>query len=283
MEQRSDFNARFCAIKWGELCLVSLYLSVLTGIVVALQYQAETPYFSTSGMDVLVPFGSFWRSLHFFSSQGFFAFSLIHLLAVFINKSYLQMSWAKWLPLIGSIPFALLLLFSGYVLRGDATGEMAGLIAENICLSVPLIGELINDLLFSVSAEGMKRIYANHIVGFGVVWGILCWNHVRKYRANSKEHGLLLCFFFVLSLLVDAPMEPETLSSAHIPGPWFFLGLQELLMYIQPFWSGILFPLSFLAGLALIRDEQHLGRYAVVYSVSWFGFYIVLTIIGLCR
>lgn len=283
MEQRTDFNARFCAIKWGELCLVSLYLSVITGIVVALQYQAETPYFSTSGMDVLVPFGSFWRSLHFFSSQGFFVFSLVHLLAVFINKSYLQMSWAKWVPLIGSIPFALLLLFSGYVLRGDSTGEMAGLIAENICLSVPLIGELINDLLFSVSAEGMKRIYANHIVGFGVVWGILCWNHVRKYRANIKEHGLLLCFFFVLSLLVDAPMEPETLSSAHIPGPWFFLGLQELLMYIQPFWSGILFPLSFLGGLVLIRDEQYLGRCAVFYSVSWFGFYMVLTLIGLLR
>lgn len=283
MEQEPDFTQRFAAIKWGELCLVSLYLSVVTGIIVALQYQAETPYFSTAGMDVLVPFGTFWRSLHFFSSQGFFVFSLVHLLAIFINKTYLSMSWGKWLPLICSIPLALLLLFSGYVLRGDATGEMAGLIAENICLSVPFVGELLNNLLFSVTTEGMKRVYANHIVGFGVVWGILCWDHVRKYRANMQNHGLLLSFFFMLSLIIDAPMEPEALSATHIAGPWFFLGLQELLMYIPPLWSGVFYPLTFIAGLFFMRHEGQYGRLATLYSLVWLGLYLVLTFIGLYR
>ena len=277
------FIQRVCEIKWGEISLVSLYLSVVTGIVVALQYAAPTPYFSTSGMDVLVPFGSFWRSLHFFSSQGFFVFSLVHFLAILLDKSYLKLRVDKWIPLVASIPFALLLLFSGYVLRGDATGEMAGLIAENICLSIPVVGDLLNDLLFSISAEGMKRVYANHIVGFIVVWGALCWDHVRKYRANIRDHGLLLCFYFVLCLIVDAPMEPETLSVSHIQGPWFFLGLQEVLMYIQPFWSGVLFPLTFLGGLFLLRSEKRLGRVAVLYSVVWLGIYVVLTFIGLSR
>jgi ubiquinol-cytochrome c reductase cytochrome b subunit len=190
---------------------------------------------------------------------------------------------AKWLPLVGSIPFALLLLFSGYVLRGDATGEMAGLIAENICLSVPVFGDILNNLLFAISAEGMKRVYANHIVGFVVVWGVLCWDHVRKYRANIRNHGLLLCFYATLALIIDAPMEPETLSAVHIPGPWFFLGLQELLMYIQPFWSGVVFPLTFLAGLFLLRREDHLGRNAMYYSAGWLFVYTILTFIGLSR
>ena len=283
MEEQSCFRQRFCEIKWGELSLVSLYLSVLTGIIVALQYAVETPFFSSSGMDILVPFGLFWRSLHFYSSQGFFVFMLIHFLAVLMDQSYLRLSIAKWIPLVASIPFALLLLFSGYVLRADATGEMAGLIAENICLSVPVVGDVLNDLLFAVSVEGMKRVYANHIIGFLVIWGILCWDHVRKYRAHIREHGLLLCFFFMLALILDAPMELTVLSASHIPGPWFFLGLQELLMYIQPFWSGVVFPLSFLGGLLLLRSQNRLGRVAAVYSVCWLGFYAILTVIGLCR
>ena len=277
------FKQRCCAVKWGEMSLVSLYLSVVSGIVVALQYAPATPYFSTSGMDILVPFGSFFRSVHFYSSQGFFVLCLVHFVAILADNSYLRLSFGKWLPLVGSIPFALLLLFSGYVLRGDATGEMAGLIAENICLSIPVIGDQLNNLLFAISAEGMKRVYANHVIGFVVVWGVLCWDHVRKYRANIRQHGTLLSFYCVLCLLIDAPMEPETLSVAHIPGPWFFLGLQEVLMVIQPLWSGVVFPLTFLAGLFLLRREDLLGRYAVFYSVFWLFFYLILTFIGLGR
>lgn len=283
MGPETNFRQRVCTVKWGEMSLVSLYLSVVTGIVVALQYASGTPYFSTSGMDVLVPFGAFFRSLHFYASQGFFVLSLMHFLAILLDKSYLRLSFGKWLPLVGSIPFALLLLFSGYVLRGDATGEMAGLIAENICLAIPVVGDLLNNLLFAISSEGMKRVYANHIIGFMVVWGALCWDHVRKYRANIRDHGLLLCFYFVLSLIVDAPMEPETLSISHIQGPWFFIGLQEVLMYIPPFLAGVVFPLTFIGGLLLLRDEERLGRFAVYYSVIWLLVYIVLTFIGLGR
>ncbi len=283
MTQNGTIIRRICEVKWGELSLVSLYLSVVTGLIVAWQYTSGTPYFSTSGMDVLVPFGSFWRSLHFYSSQGFFILCLVHFLAVIVDKSYLRLSFSKWSLLVGSIPFALLLLFSGYVLRGDATGEMAGRIAENICLAIPFVGDAVNNVLFAIDSEGVKRVYANHIIGFMVVWGVLCWDHVRKYRANVRDHGLLLCLYFVLSLLVDAPMEPEALSASHIPGPWFFLGLQELLMYIQPFWSGVIFPLTFLGGLVLLRRDDRFGRYGVFYSVAWLGAYVVLTCIGLSR
>lgn len=283
MNEDQTFIQRVCSVKWGEMSLVSLYLSVVTGMVVALQYGASHPYFSTTGMDILVPFGSFWRSVHFFSSQGFFILSLVHFLAIILDRTYLRLRFSKWLLLVGSIPFALLLLFSGYVLRGDATGEMAGLIAENICLSVPLVGDVLNNLFFAISTEGMKRVYANHIIGFMVIWGALCWDHVRKYRANIRNHGLLLCCYCTLSLLVNAPMEPETMAVAHIPGPWFFLGLQELLMYIQPFWAGVIYPLTFLGGLFLLRRQDGLRRYAALYTIFWIGLYCILTLIGLGR
>ncbi|MBU0681483.1 MAG: cytochrome b N-terminal domain-containing protein [Proteobacteria bacterium] len=256
---------------------------MISGVVVALQYDFATPFFSTNAMDALVPFGEFWRSLHFYSSQLFFLLCLGHFMAIFIDKSYLKLSFAKWIPLVASLPVALLLLFGGYVLRGDATGENAGIIAENICLSVPLIGSALNTLLFSVLEDGLKRVYANHIVGLGVVWGILCWDHVRKYRAHLKDHALFISFTLLLSLVLQAPMEPESLGVFHRPGPWFFLGLQELLRYVQPFWAGIIFPLSLVISLTSLYFKDTLQKQALFYSCCWLLVYCSLTFVALGR
>lgn len=262
---------------------MSLYFSVVSGVVVALQYDFATPFFSTNAMDALVPFGDFWRSLHFYSSQFFFLLCLGHFLAILFDKTYLRLPFGKWLPLVASLPVVLLLLFTGYVLRGDATGENAGIIAENICLSVPLVGSALNTLLFSVLEDGLKRVYANHIIGLGVVWGVLCWDHVRKYRAHLKDHALLISFTLLLSLVVQAPMEPESLGVFHRPGPWFFLGLQEMLRYVQPLWAGIVFPLTFVFALTLLRLVDTRQKQAVFYSCCWLVVYCGLTFVALGR
>jgi len=272
-----------CKIKWGEICLISLYLSVVSGIVVALQYDFHTPFYSTSAMDTLVPFGSFWRSLHFYTSQFFFLAMLIHAGTTLLDGRAGQLKKGKWLLLVASMPVALLLLFTGYVLRGDATGQSAGLIAENILLAIPAIGEIGNRLFFSILDDGLKRVYANHLIGLGVIWGILCWEHVRKYRANLKRHGLLIALSMLVAFLFLAPMEPDKLGVFHIPGPWFFLGLQEILRVIQPFWAGIVFPLSFVVALAFLHPAMPGRRLAAWYCLVWLLLYFVLTLIALNR
>lgn len=269
--------------KWGGLSLVSLYLSVLSGMVVALQYDPATPFFSASSLELLAPFGQFFRSCHFYSSQLFFLFSLGHLVAVILAKSDQQLRFAKWLLLIGSAPAALLLLFTGYVLRADATGEAAGVIAENITLSIPWLGGLLNSLLFSIEAEGMKRVYANHLIGLGLVWGICCWDHLRRYRVAFTQHSLLLFFTVLFSLSLAAPMEPARLGVFHIQGPWFLIGLQELLRYIQPFWAGVIFPSTLLVALACVGAEERIRRRALLFIAGWLAIYAILSVIGALR
>ena len=41
-------------------------------------------------------------------------------------------------------------------------------------LSVPLVGEWMNNLLLAVSANGVKRVYANHLAGLMVIGTYLC-------------------------------------------------------------------------------------------------------------
>ena len=278
-----NLRTRIIETKWGGLSLVSLYLSVLSGMVVALQYDPATPFFSASSIDLLTPFGQFFRACHFYSSQLFFLFSLCHLAAVILAKTDQQLRLGKWLLLIGSVPAALLLLFTGYVLRADATGEAAGVIAENITLSIPYLGTVLNSLLFSIEAEGMKRVYANHLIGLGLVWGVCCWDHLRRYRVGIGQHSRLLFATLVVSIFLAAPMEPARLGLFHIQGPWFLLGLQELLRYIPPLWAGVIFPSSLVVALVCVGTEKPGRRRSLLFIAGWLAVYLILSLVAALR
>ena len=149
-------------IKWGANSMVALYLSVISGLVLALKFDPAEPFYSTGILELVIPFGAFWRSLHFFSSQIFFLLLMVHVLAILVERSCdpetedeadipsTPQKADHWLKLVLSLPIALLLLFTGYILRADATGESAGVIAENIILSIPVLGSWFNSFLFNI-------------------------------------------------------------------------------------------------------------------------------------
>lgn len=254
----------FKGVKWGGWALVALYISLLSGVIVGLQYDYSTPYHSATSIDLLVPFGSFFRSLHFFSSQFFFFFSCIHLIAIY-NKTEKQ-SLAEWIKLIGTLPLAILLLFTGYILRGDNTGTSAGLIAENIILAIPIAGEAVNSLLFSISDSGLRKVYLHHIITLDFLLLILAWNHLRIYRIFLRDYYGLIAATLLFSLWIPAPFEPDFLGVTYISGPWFFLGLQELLRYLPVLAAGIFLPLVFLLGLLGTHPASKRCRFFLIFT-----------------
>jgi len=274
-------QSKFQKIKWGEYSLLALYISVLSGVIVALQYDPATPLYSVSTIDMLVPFGAYFRSLHFYSSQLFFLFCICHVIGIFSkSQNYSRM---QWILLTATLPVTLLILFTGYILRGDSTGFSAGMIAESILLDVPYIGRAINNLFFSISDNGMKRIYVNHIIGFGLLWGWLAWSHVKKYKVSLSHHVFVSTGILIFSLFIAAPFEPDHLGVIHISGPWFFIGLQELLRYLPPMIAGIIFPFTMLIALAFLQKRNHGFRYILLFISIWLLFYALLTGIGLNR
>ncbi len=271
----------FKELRWGNFSLISLYISVLSGVVVGLQYDPATPLYSVSTLDMLVPYGAYFRSLHFYSSQIFFLFCLCHLIATFEKTA--DYSSKQWIMLTATLPVVILILFTGYVLRGDATGFSAGMIAEAILLDIPFIGKNINDLFFSITDNGMKRIYINHIIGFGVLWGWLAWSHVRKYRVAFSHHVTLTISILIFSILIAAPFEADHLGVFHINGPWFFLGLQELLRYLPSILAGVIYPASLIVAIALLQKKNRFFTPLLTYIIFWLFTYGILTILALNR
>ncbi len=268
--------------RWGGGSLISLFLSILSGIVVALQYDVNNPFYSTTTIELVVPFGSFWRALHYYSSQAFFLLLLAHL-AVVLWKNDETFKRGAWIRLCTTLPCGLLLLFTGYVLRGDATGEAAGAIAEHICLSVPLIGTQLNDLLFDLADSGLRKVYAHHVIGLVVLGGMAAWPHLRRYTARWRNHPVLVLLTVLVSIAVAAPIEPSRFGLLFIAGPWFFLGLQELLRYWPAFVAGVLTPLLPLALLFWLPKTSRVRSPALLGIGLWVLATAILTYLCILR
>lgn len=267
--------------QWGAWSLVSLYISIGSGIVVALQYDLSSPFYSSTALDLLVPYGEFARSVHFYSSQFFFLFSCIHLIAIFEKTD--EYTFYNWAILIISLPTAIFLLFTGYVLRGDSTGFSAGMIAEAILKNIPLVGESLNNLFFAISDRGMQRVYVHHVITLDVLWLILVWDHLRRYRIKVSNHIPLICLTFGFCLIIPAPIDPEKLGVTYISGPWFFLGLQELLRYFHPLFAGVIVPIALVFALVRMRKREKYFRIILYFIYTWLALYLILTTIAWLR
>lgn len=273
---------RLLDYRWGGGSLISLFLSILSGIVLALQYDPATPLYSTGAIELVVPYGSFWRGLHYYSSQAFFLLLLAHL-AVVLWQNEERFRRGAWIRLCATLPCGVLLLFTGYVLRGDATGEAAGAIAEHICLSVPLIGPQLNALFFDLAASGLRKVYAQHVIGLVVLGGMAAWPHLRRYSARWRNHLVLVLATVVLASILPAPMEPTRFGLLFIAGPWFFLGLQELLRFLPPFVAGVLIPLLPLLLLFWLPPTSPPRNRALLAIGLWLLAYAGLTSLCLLR
>lgn len=271
----------FYDIKWGAWALIALYFSIGSGVIVGLQYDYSTPYYSSSSLDILIPFGYFFRSLHFYTSQFFFFFTCFHLVAVFsVTEKYKQVEWIK---LITTIPVIILLLFTGYILRGDSTGASAGMIADSIVQTIPVFGGVIDSILLSLESAGLRKVYVQHVAGLDIVLFVLLWRHLRTYRVKLSEQLPLMGVMLLFSVVIYAPMDPEKLGTTYIAGPWFFLGLQELLRYLDPFIAGVVVPLALAGLLYLIQPRGQRYQHFLKLLLFSLAIYTILSIIAYLR
>ncbi len=109
--------------------------------------------------------------------------------------------------------------------------------------------------------------------------------------------ALVLCtvLLIVWSIVLQAPLEEPanpTLSPNPAKAPWYFLGLQEMLVYFDPWIAGVLFPSLMILGLMAIpyldKNKEGVGYYSFeqrkmavsLYMFGWLVLWVLLLLIG---
>ena len=123
------------------------------------------------------------------------------------------------------------------------------------------------------------------------------WPHLLKIELVGGL--ILLLILIVWSIVIDAPLEQEA-DPSRTPNPskapWYFLGLQEMLVYFDPWIAGVALPTLIILGLAAIpyldlnpRGSGYLGlkdRWLAIslFLFGLFGLWLPLIFVGtFCR
>ncbi len=95
-------------------------------------------------------------------------------------------------------------------------------------------------------------------------------------RLEMLVGTLVMAFMTIWSIVVDAPLE-EPANPTKTPNPskapWYFLGLQEILVYFDPWFAGVVLPGLIIVGLMVIPyvDINPKGNGYYCFKDRWFA------------
>jgi quinol-cytochrome oxidoreductase complex cytochrome b subunit len=269
---------------------LAVFLSLILGITGILEifYYIPTPgeaALSIQTLTFLVPYGGLVRNLHYWAAQFLVIISLVHLLRVIFTGAYLPPRRFNYLLGMGLFVLAVLLDFTGYVLRWDEGIHWALVTGTNLIETIPVLGIGLYASLVGGSQPGpatLIRFYGWHIFGLTIVAVILVAWHIFRVRRDGgiavppplqrvtqvrisrfelvrrEVLAMLLASMalLLLSVFAPAPLAAPIAAASPLPetarAPWFFLWVQELLKLGSPFLWGVVVPLAVLTLLTLI-------------------------------
>jgi len=108
---------------------------------------------------------------------------------------------------------------------------------------------------------------------------VLVWPYL--LRIEFLAAIIVTAILMVWSITLDAPLEEPanpTLTMNPSKAPWYFLGLQEMLVYFDPWIAGVVMPTMIIIGLIVIPyiDENPLGNGYYTYKQRKFAIWAFL-------
>lgn len=289
---------------WGLGGMVALLFvfQVFTGLILRFAYLpvVDHAYESVLQINRMVFSGQFIRNIHHWSGMLMVILTFLHLLRVFYTQAFHTPRRSNWM--IGVVLFILVIFsnFSGYLLPWDQLSFWAVTVMTSMLEYIPWFGDWLAQLIRGGSDVGpvtLLNFYTFHTALLPMAIVILMAFHFWKVRkaggvvipggkANPDKEFVntipnlvlkelvvalvLMGFILLLAVFFNAPLLEKAnpaLSPNPAKAPWYFLGIQELLMHFHPFFAAIIIPFLFIGLLFWLPysrfDNSHPGIWFV--------------------
>lgn len=271
----------------GTAALLAL-LQFGTGVLLKFVYE-PTPVGAYASVQALIseaPFGRLVRNLHHWSANLLVLAAFLHMLRVFFTGAFhppRQFNWVIGLSLLITV---LLANFTGYLLPWDQLAFWAVTVSTAMLDYIPWIGPFLQKMIRGGTDIGpgtLRIFFAIHTAVVPILMLFLMAFHfwrIRKagglvipgsageaadahpvrlpalpnlfVRELAMAAGVVAALLW-LSVFADAPLSAPAnpgLSPNPIKAPWYFAGLQELLLHLHPTVAVCILPLVF--GVAVL-------------------------------
>jgi quinol-cytochrome oxidoreductase complex cytochrome b subunit len=263
-------------------------------------------YASVVRLQEEVRFGQLVRNVHHWSANFLVVVVFLHLLRVFYTGAFHGTRQFNWVIGLAALFGVLASNFTGYLLPWDQLSYWAVTICTGMIGYAPVAGPWFQEVVrggAEIGSSTLTIFYTLHTTVVPVLLVILLPLHfwrVRKAGGVVVPRGLdehpedtpaekpkrvlfvpnllvrefavaliLIAFVLVWSIVFDAglgaPANPG-MSPNPAKAPWYFLGLQELLLHFHPFFAVIFIPTVAVVALLLIPYI----RYDSDLSGPWF-------------
>jgi quinol-cytochrome oxidoreductase complex cytochrome b subunit len=269
----------------GGMAIVLICMQFITGLLLRFYYEpfAGKAYDSIISLQSDLFFGQLIRNLHYWAAVFLVIITILHLLRVFFSGAFQGKRQFNWV--LGVILLLLVIFsnFTGYLLPWDQLSYWAVTVSTSMLDYLPLVGSFIKGLMIGGDEIGTPTIIIFYNFHTGIlpiliiiVMAFHFWR-VRKAGGviipqddNNDEYIptvpnlvakefvvmlILISFILVLSILFDAPLLDKAnpnFSPNPAKAPWYFMGIQELMLHFHPFFSAILIPVMLIGFLVFI-------------------------------
>jgi quinol-cytochrome oxidoreductase complex cytochrome b subunit len=263
----------------GGMAALLVVFQVLTGLLLKFHYEPspENAYNSILNLQHGLLFGQLARNLHHWGAILLLWITFFHMLRVLFTGAYRKPRHTNWFFGIALLILVILSNFTGYLLPWDQLSYWAVTISTSLLDYIPIMGSSIRESLLGgkeVDGASLTNFFNLHTGIIPVLMVMLMGYHFWRIRkaggvivAEKDKDELmtdtypnlvarelvaalvLIAFLFLLGSLLDAPLRERanpSISPNPAKAPWYFMGLQELLIHFHPFFAIVIFPVTLL-------------------------------------
>jgi quinol-cytochrome oxidoreductase complex cytochrome b subunit len=167
----------------GSAILLFFAIQVVTGFMLVLYYKPTLEMANESVARIMtdIPLGWIIRSVHSWSSSFMIAFVFVHLLSIWIAKSYRRPREFTWMSGVLLLLISLFFGFTGYLLPWDDLSFSATKVGTDIPRAIPVVGAWVTKLLRGgedVTGDTLTRFFGIHVCMLPVFLFILLAIHI---------------------------------------------------------------------------------------------------------